>query len=304
MYDVTIIGSGPAGLGAALYLQRAGYHILVLEEEYEGAGQIAKSTFVDNYLGMPGIVGYGLGEKFRNHVLETGVSIQEEEVLALKHEKNWKIVLSGEKEAETKAVIYAAGAIPKKLGVKGEKEYTGRGISYCAYCDGTLYRNKTAAVVGGGDTALDDALYLSNICEKVYLIHRRDQFRGAASTVGKIQKRKNIEILMNTEVTEVSGERKAEQISLSDGRKLDINGLFIAIGSVPANELVKQYVSLDKDGYICAAEDGITDCPGLFAAGDVRAKKLRQVITAVADGANAAASAAGWLSDRSEQEEG
>lgn len=304
MYDVAIIGSGPAGLGAALYLQRAGFHVLVIEKEYEGAGQIARSTQVDNYLGIPAVDGYELGERFRKHVLSWGVPFLEGEVTALKRDGAWKAVLETGETVEAGAVIYAAGAVPQKLGVKGESAYTGRGVSYCAYCDGSLYRGKTAAVVGGGDTALDDALYLSKICRKVYLIHRRKQFRGAAAVLKEILKKDNIVILTDTQVTELTGQKKLEQIRLQNGRELAVNGLFIAVGSVPETELVKGLVQMDQGGYVCAGEDGITDCPGLFVAGDVRTKKLRQAITAASDGASAAVSAADWLNHRPEQEEG
>ena len=302
MYDVTIIGSGPAGLGAALYLQRAGFRVLIIEKEYEGAGQIEKGARIENYLGIPAISGYELGEKFRNHVLSYGAPFLEAEAVALRHKQHWEVLLADGKTIESEALIYAAGAVPRRLGVKGEAEYLGRGVSYCAFCDGSLYRQKTVAVVGGGDAALDDALYLSNICGKVFLVHRRKQFRGAYTTLKKIIKRENIEILTEIQITEICGRKKVEQVELNNGNRLKIDGLFIAIGSIPETEAARGFVQLDESGYIRAAENGVTQSEGLFAAGDVRTKKLRQVITAVADGANAATSATEWLRHKLEQE--
>lgn len=175
------------------------------------------------------------------------------------------------------------------------KKYQGKGISYCAYCDGSLYKEKDTAVIGGGDTALDDALYLSDLCRKVYLIHRRNEFRGNNATVELLRKRKNVEFILGSSVQEVLGQRKLEEIQLTNGRKFNISGLFVAVGSTPVSDLIKDYVQRDEKGYVIAGEDGITSSPGLFVAGDVRTKKLRQVITAVSDGANAAVSAIQYL---------
>lgn len=304
MYDVIIIGSGPAGLGAALYLQRAGFHILVVEKEFEGTGQIARSTRVENYLGIPLINGYELGEKFRKHVVSLKTAFLEGEVIALEHTESWKIILSQGEALYSKAIIYAAGASPRRLGVLGEEQYLGKGVSYCAYCDGTLYHNKIVAVVGGGDTALDDALYLSNICKKVFLIHRRNRFRGAASTLQQIKQKDNLEILTDTKVLEIRGQKKLEKVLLDNGRELEVNGLFVAVGSLPETQIIRDFVELDEHGYACAKEDGITEMHGLFVAGDIRKKNLRQVITAVSDGANAAVSAAEWLNHRPNQKKG
>lgn len=294
MFDTVITGSGPAGLGAALYLERAGKNILVIEKEYEGVGQIEKSICVENYLGIPSVTGHELGEKFRNHVMEMGASFLEDEVTEILREREnaWKLVLASGGIIETKTLIYAAGTVPRKLGVPSEEKFEGRGISYCAYCDGALYRNREVAVIGGGDTAIDDALYLSGICRKVYLIHRRSEFR---SSIEKIKAKENVEIITQARVQEINGHQVIEEIKLDNGREIKIDGLFVAIGSDPETELIKEYVKRDSAGYVLAGEDGITQTPGLFAAGDIRAKKLRQVITAVADGANAAASAVDFL---------
>jgi Thioredoxin reductase len=298
MYDVVVVGSGPAGLSAALYLKRAGKNVLIIEKEYEGTGQLAGSICVENYLGIPSVRGDLLGEKFRQHVIDAQVPFLEEEVAEIFCEDEWRLLfVSGEKVA-AKAVLYATGAVPKKLGIPEEENYQGRGISYCAYCDGSLYKKKDVAVVGGGDTALDDAFYLSGICRKVYLIHRRKEFRGMASTIEKIKKRSNVEIMRETQVQHVRGQNKIEEIQLDRGADRKVSGLFIAIGSRPETDMIKTYVERDFAGYVVAGEDCRTKTPGLFVAGDIRAKKLRQVITAVSDGANAAASAVDFLNNR------
>lgn len=297
MYDSIIAGSGPAGLNAALYLKRAGKNIIVIEKEYEGSGQIAKSICVENYLGIPSLSGDELGERFRQHVLSTGVQIREEEVTRITKKDFWEIGLSSGETLQAKTVIYATGMLPVMLGVPGESTFEGRGVSFCAYCDGPLYQDKEVAVVGGGDTALDDALYLSGVCRKVYLIHRRDKFRGNSATAELLKEKPNVEFILNASVQEVHGEKKLESILLNDGRNIRISGLFVAIGATPESELIREYTALDENGYVIAGEDGVTVTPGLFVAGDIRTKQLRQVITAVSDGANAAASAIQYLSE-------
>lgn len=295
MYETVVIGSGPAGLSAALYLKRAGKNVIVIEKEYEGTGQIAQSICVENYLGLNTLSGEELGERFRQHVLSEDVPIIEDEVTEIVHKDTWRIILASGKSIETQTLVYAAGAVPRELEISGEKEYQGKGVSYCAYCDGSLYKGKDTAVIGGGDTALDDALYLSDICRKVYLIHRRSEFRGNHAAVEILKKRENVEISLGSSVRQVTGGNKLEELLLDNGRKIHISGLFAAVGSVPVSELVKDYAERDENGYVIAGEDGITSAPGLFAAGDVRTKKLRQVITAVSDGANAAVSAINYL---------
>ena len=298
MYEAVVIGSGPAGLSGAMYLKRAGKNVLLIEKEYEGTGQIAQSICVENYLGFPHIGGEELGEKFRQHVLSLGVPFSENKVSGITREENWNVILESGEKIPTQTIVYAAGAVPQKLGISGEEKYQGRGISYCAYCDGTLYKNKDVAVIGGGDTALDDALYLSGICRKVYLIHRRREFRGTASTLKKLEGCDNVEILREVNAREVAGQKKTEEIWLDNGKKLEVSGVFIAIGSRPETDIIKAYADTDLNGYVLAKEDGITKAPGLFVAGDIRAKKLRQVVTAVSDGANAAASAVDFLNKR------
>lgn len=318
MFDIIIIGSGPAGLSAAIYAKRANLNVAVAEKEYEGTGQIAESGNVNNYLGLPNINGYDLGEKFREHVVSLNVEFIEKEAVEIAAVQNdecaeesaiYRVKFDDDTIAEARALIYTAGAYPRKAGVPGEDEYTGKGVSYCAICDGAFYKGKTVAVLGGGDTALDDALYLADICEKVYLVHRRDSFRGAQSTVELLKQKENVELVLNETVTEIYGEKKPTGIKLKSGRELAIDGVFVAYGSVPQSELIKNLVQLDERGYVVAGEDGITYAaikkadadrriqPGLYVAGDVRTKTLRQVVTAVSDGANAATTAAEYLRD-------
>lgn len=316
MYDIIIIGSGPAGLSAAIYAKRANLNVAVAEKEYEGTGQIAESGNVNNYLGLPNINGYDLGEKFREHAVSLNVEFIEKEAVEIEAVQNeecaaesaiYRVKFDDDTVAEARALIYTAGAYPRKAGVPGEDEYTGKGVSYCAICDGAFYKGKTVAVLGGGDTALDDALYLADICEKVYLVHRRDSFRGAQSTVELLKQKENVELVLNETVTEIYGEKKPTGIKLKSGRELALDGVFVAYGSVPQSELIKNLVQLDERGYVVAGEDGITYAatkkadddrriqPGLYVAGDVRTKTLRQVVTAVSDGANAATTAAEYL---------
>lgn len=296
MIDILVIGSGPAGLTAAIYARRANLDVLVIEKEYEGSGQIAQSSRVDNYPGFYGINGYELGEHFLEHARALEIEIRENEILELSQTADEYIArLDDGTQIEARTVIYAAGAVHRPLTVPGSEKYQGRGISYCASCDGAFYKGKDVAVIGGGDTALDDALLLSEICHKVYLVHRRDQFRGQALTLSLLEKKENVEIIRSETVAEIAGDQKVRKVHLASGRELDISGVFAAIGMVPQTQLIRDLVSLDEAGYVIAGEDGITDREGLFVAGDIRKKALRQVITAASDGANAAYSAANYL---------
>lgn len=296
MLDLIIIGSGPAGLGAAVYGKRANLDVLVVEKEYEGTGQIAQSRQVDNYLGLLGISGYDLGERFRTHAVELGVNFLEAEVHAFQQiDGGWQISLAGGGSIRARAVIYCAGTSYRPLKVPGEEKFCGRGVSYCALCDGAYFKNKVAAVVGGGDTALEDALYLSAVCAKVFLIHRRERFRGAKKTEEKVRVKENIELVLNAEVAAITGTDKVCAVQLQDGRELAVDGIFAAIGSIPKTDILQGIIALDEQGYVIADETGHTGKPGFFAAGDVRTKRLRQVVTAVSDGANAAAAAIDYL---------
>ncbi len=296
MIDVLIIGSGPAGLSAAIYARRANLNVTVLEKLYMGLGQVAESRQVDNYLGMPGMNGYDMGEAFRRHANDFGAEFLEGEAAEIKKEGDiFCIVLKDGERLSARTVIYAAGAAHRHLGVVGEDVLAGRGVSYCAVCDGAFYRKKIVAVAGGGDTALDDALYLSEMCSKVYLIHRREEFRGAKATLLKLREKENVTILAPAVINEVKGENKVSGIVLSDGSEIECQGLFVAVSMEPQTELLKGFVTLDKTGYVVADETGKTSVDGFFVAGDVRAKALRQVVTAAADGANAAVFAAEYL---------
>ena len=281
MLDVVIIGSGPAGLSAAIYAKRANLDAVVLEKEYLGTGQIAYSSRVDNYPGLPGKDGY---------------SLEEAEVTAItKKEQSFAISCEDGKNIEAKTVVYAAGCQNRRLGVPGEEKLLAKGVSFCAVCDGAFYKGKKAAVIGGGDTALDDALYLSDICEQVYLIHRRAEFRGAEKTKKKLEELSNVTILTNTRVQEITGEDKVDGIILDNGGTIAVDGVFEAVGMIPNTELLKNLDVLDEKGYVIAGEDCSSSLAGLFVAGDVRTKSLRQVVTAVADGAVAIQSATGYI---------
>ena len=296
MYDLIIIGSGPAGLSAAVYGKRAGLNLLVLEKNPMSGGQVLNTYEVDNYLGMPGINGFDMGVRFRQHADKLGVEFREAEVTAIEEQNGVKVVRTDTEELETKTVILATGAVHAHLGVPGEEELSGMGVSYCATCDGAFFRGRTVAVVGGGDVALEDAIYLARTCEKVYLIHRRDELRGAFALQEELKALPNVEILYSHVVEEIQGEDAVEKIRLRNLKNdqvslLPVAGLFIAVGIRPGTELVRELTACDEGGYVLAGEDCTTQMPGLYAAGDVRKKPIRQIVTAVSDGANAAIAA-------------
>ena len=250
---------------------------------------------MDNYPGLPGVGGFELAQKMREHAQKSGVTFAKEQVVSVEDKQEKKLVTTNQKQYEAKAVIIASGASYRKLGVPGEERLTGMGVSYCATCDGAFFRNRTVAVAGGGDVALEDALFLARGCEKVYLIHRRDSFRGAKVLAEQVQTNKKIEILYDTVVEEICGEGMVEKIKIlnkktQEEKMLPVNGIFIAVGMVPNTVKVIPDLALDDTGYIKAGEDGRSSVPGIYAVGDVRTKQLRQVVTAVADGANAIAS--------------
>lgn len=301
MRDLLIIGSGPAGLSASVYAKRANLDALVVEKEYLGTGQIAESGQVDNYIGLVGKSGYDLGEAFRQDAEKLGVSFYEAEARKIiQRDGCWAVEFGNGEVIEAKAVIYAAGAAHRRLQVPGEERLAGNGVSFCALCDGAFYQKKTVAVIGGGDTALDDAVYLSDIAERVYLIHRRKEFRASESNVLRVQAKANIEIILSANVTEIIGVHQVEGVVLDNGDKLQVDGVFIGVGMEPQTELLENIVTIDDYGYAVADETGKTGAPGFFVAGDVRAKKLRQVVTAAADGANAAVSAAEYIKGKRE----
>lgn len=296
MKDVVIIGSGPAGLSAAVYAKRATLDEVVVEKEMISGGQIIVTDRIDNYLGDYGVSGYDLSVKFREHADKLDVPFMEGNITSIENKGDYKqVILENGNIVNAKAVVIATGATHKKLNVSGEDSLSGAGVSYCATCDGAFFKGKTVAVVGGGDVALGDALYLSNICDKVYLIHRRDGLRGAKVLQERVFAKDNIEFMPFYEVDEICGENSVEELILHDNRtseksKLSVSGIFIAVGMKPQSELVKNLVKLDDAGYICAGEDCRTSVKGIYAAGDVRTKSLRQIVTAVADGAVAISS--------------
>lgn len=302
MYDIVIIGSGPAGLSAAIYAQRESLKAVVVEKEFMGTGQIAESERVDNYPGLYGETGFDLGEKFRTHAEKLGAEFVEGEVTEVERVNgNFSVNIDGGESLETKTVIYAAGTQRRKLGVKGEKEFSGNGVSYCAVCDAAFYKDKITVVTGGGDTALGDALLLSRFCKKVYLVHRRDSFRAGRALQNRVFATENIEALTNATVSEINGDTKVTSVTLlqnGEEKQLDCNGVFVAVGSVPDTKPLANLVKTDKYGYIIADESGKTSADGIFAGGDIRTKVLRQVVTAVSDGANCVISAEKYLDEK------
>lgn len=300
VYDLIIIGSGPAGLAAAIYAQRARLDTLVLEKEYISGGQVVNTYEVDNYPGLPGIGGYELGLKFREHADSLGAEFVTAEVKRIIIEGKQKKVETEEQTYLAKSLILATGAKHRKLGVPGEEELSGMGVSYCATCDGAFFRGRTVVVVGGGDVAVEDAIFLARACEKVYLVHRRDELRAARSLQEKLFACKNVEIIWDTVVKEINGEDRVEAVKLENvktGEKhnLALDGVFIAVGILPNSEGFKGLVDMDGQGYVKAGEDCVTSQPGILAAGDVRTKALRQIVTAAADGANAVTAAQEYL---------
>lgn len=292
MKDLIIIGAGPAGLSAAIYGKRAGFDTLVIEESGISGGQVLTTYEVDNYPGLPGISGFDLGMKLREHADKAGVEFIDEKVIHIEDNGNIKVVTTQEMKYETRAVLIAVGASHNHLQVPGEEELTGMGVSYCATCDGAFFRNKIVVVAGGGDVAVEDAIFLARACSKVYIVHRRDEFRAAKQLQDTLFKQENIEVIWNSTVEEIKGDGQVEAVILKNVknggvRELITDGIFIAVGIHPNTELFTNLVKMDEKGYIVAGEDGITDKPGIFVAGDVRTKKLRQIVTAAADGANA-----------------
>lgn len=301
IYDLIIIGSGPAGLCAAIYAQRAKLSCITIERNYMSGGQVINTYEVDNYPGLPGINGFDMAQQFRAHAEKLGAEFVEDEVekIELLKDDVKKIVTEGNC-FYTKSIIIATGAKHRTLSVRGEEELSGMGVSYCATCDGAFFKNKTVAVVGGGDVAVEDAIFLARACEKVYLIHRRDELRAAKVLQEAALAEEKIIPIWNSVVTEITGEDKVESIKLqntstNEEQELSVDGVFVAVGILPNTELFQGILALDENGYIQAGEDGKTSVPGIFAAGDVRTKPLRQIITAASDGANAVTSVQEYL---------
>ncbi len=296
MYDVIIIGSGPAGLAAAIYGKRAALSTLVIEKMPISGGQIINTYEVDNYPGLPGVSGMELGQKLRDHADKLGAEFVTANVFEIVDKVDHKVLLTNQGQYEAKTVILAMGAGHRSLGAPGEADLCGMGVSYCATCDGAFFKNRDVLVVGGGDVALEDALFLARGCNHVYLVHRRDEFRGAKVLQQQVFATDNITCLMDSEVKEIVGEDMVEKVLLYNKKtdkteELLVSGVFIAVGILPNTKDIAGLPDLDANGYIVAGEDGCTSIPGIFAAGDCRTKQLRQVITACADGANAITSA-------------
>lgn len=300
--DVLIIGSGPAGLSAAIYTSRAMLSTIVCERDYMSTGQIVESDCIDNYPGIPNIEGYELGEKFKAHAQAYSTEFIDDELIKIERSSNGTFIAKFKSDnlLSAKAIIYAAGASHRKLGIDGEFALRGAGVSYCAVCDGAFFKNKTTVVIGGGDTALGDALLLSKICKQVFIVYRGEKLRAAKLLQKKVNDTVNIDIIYNAIPTSFNGDRHLSSVSLKNTKtgkiaELNAEGAFIAIGSSPNSALLKDLVELDVNGYIVADETGKTSVPGIFVAGDVRTKTLRQVVTAVSDGANSAISAENYI---------
>ncbi len=303
LYDVVIIGGGPAGLTAGLYTSRANLSTLLIERMIMG-GQVMTTTKVENYPGFPGgIDGPDLMMRFQEHCQEFGLKVDYGEVENLVDEGAEKVLTVDGKTVRARAVIITTGAEPRKLDIPGEKELTGRGVSYCATCDGAFFRNVPVAIVGGGDTAAEEALFLTRFASKVYLIHRRDKLRATSILQDRLAANEKIEILWDTTVDRAEGDASGLQaaqirnVQTGEVRSLPLQGLFVAIGVVPKAHFLADILTLDDEGYILTDAECRTSLPGVFAAGDVRKKILKQIATAVGDGAVAAIMAEKYLED-------
>ena len=298
MYDIIIIGGGPAGLTAAVYARRAGKSALVIEKSAFG-GQITWSPKVENFPGFLSIGGTELGDKLLEQAMEQGAEVELDAVTALSQQDGvWTAETEFGARFQARAVVLAAGARPRALGLARETELVGSGVCYCAVCDGAFYKDKAVAVSGGGNSALQDALLLSETCSRVYLIHRRDSFRGEAKLVEALQERENVEFVLEAKITALLGDASLSGLTVEqrgESRRLDVEGLFVAIGHQPDLDLFAPWLRLDEAGYADAGEDCLTPSAGLFVAGDCRKKGVRQLTTAVADGATAALAACRYL---------
>ena len=299
MYDTVIIGAGTAGLTASIYLRRASKKVLVLEAKSYG-GQIVNTLSIENYPALAHISGFDYATNLYNQALELGAEIKFEKAIDIKDNGEDKEVITNKNTYKCKTIIIATGSENRKLGLSNEDDLVGKGVSYCATCDGAFYKNKNVAVVGGGNTAIEDALYLSYIANKVYLIHRRDEFTSDVVTINKLKEKNNVEFILNSNVTSLNAKDKLESIEVTDkdGNKktIDVDGIFIAVGRVPENQNFAKTIELDKFGYVVAKEDCNTNVPGIFASGDNRVKELRQLVTAASDGAVAATEAIKFMS--------
>ncbi|MBP5656067.1 thioredoxin-disulfide reductase [Candidatus Saccharibacteria bacterium] len=293
MYDVAVVGGGPAGLTAAIYSVRANRKVLVLEAAACG-GQIINTTEIENYPATPKITGLEFGQTLQKQAEDLGVEIEFETVEKIIDKGDYKLVKTEDDQYRAKVVILACGTEPRTLSLDNESKFTGRGVSYCATCDGSFYKSRTVAVNGGGNTALQEALYLADMAGKVYLIHRRDEFRGNQALVQKLKKKDNVEFVLSANVVALNGDRKLESITISQNgetKELKVDALFVAIGRIPKAKGLVDGLKLDEYGFVDAGENCATNIPGIFVAGDVRKKEIRQLVTATSDGAIAATEA-------------
>lgn len=301
MKDIIIIGAGTAGMTAGIYGKRAGKSVLIIEKSMYG-GQIVNSQEIENYPGLEKTSGYEFASKLYKQAEDFGAEFVFDTVTEVEDKGNYKLVRCGEKEYKARTVIIATGAKNRPLGVEREKELTGSGISYCATCDGAFFKGKVTAVVGAGNTAVDDAIYLSGICKKVYLIHRREVFRAEKAKIDALKSKSNVEFLLNSRVKELIGDKKLSGVIIEDNkgnkREIDVDGLFVAVGQIPDSEAFTSFVGVDEYGYIVAGEECTTNVPGVFTAGDCRTKKIRQLTTAASDGAIAATLACEMIDEK------
>lgn len=301
MYDIGIVGGGTAGMTAAIYGQRAGKKTIIIEGGAFG-GQITSSPNVENYPGIASVSGSEFSMNLLDQAVKLGAETQTEQVTGIREEDGKKIIVTDGKEYPCRSIILATGVTHRHLGVPGEERLTGAGVSYCATCDGMFFRGRDVAVVGGGSTALQDAEFLSGYCSKVYLIHRRDEFRGENNIVKRLEKKENVEFILSATVKEIVGENMVEKLILNHKKtgeesELPVAGVFVAVGQIPQNDMFADIVRLDGSGFILAAEDCMTSHPGIFAAGDCRTKEVRQLTTAAADGAVAALAACKYIAE-------
>lgn len=300
MYDIIIIGAGPAGLTSAIYGRRSSKKVLVLEALSYG-GQIINASSIENYPIEEFITGYDFATRLYNQVKKLGAEIVFEKAIDIKNEDDYKIVVTTKNEYKCKTIIIATGSENRKLGLENEDDLVGKGISYCATCDANFYKNKIVTVVGGGNTALEDTVHLSNIASKVYLIHRRNEFRADNILVEEIKKKDNVEIIYNSKVTKLNGVDKLSSIDIetdgADKKTIVTDGVFVAIGRIPENQNFVKLIDLDEKGYAIASEDCHTKVPGIYVAGDCRIKSLRQLVTATSDGAVAAVEAVKYINN-------
>ena len=293
MYDIIIIGAGPAGLTSAIYAKRSNKKVLILEANNYG-GQIITTDKIDNYPAAPHISGYDFATNLYNQVIELEAEIKFEKAIEIKTGKI-KEVVTDKNIYQTKSIIIAIGVRNRNLNIPGEKEFESKGVSYCATCDGMLYKGKTVAVIGAGNTAFEEALFLSNICKKVYIIHRNEKFKASPSLVRKVKTKENVEFILNSNVISINGDKTVSNIDIKDKdnnvENLKVSGIFIAIGQIPENGNLTKNLKVDKNGYIKSNKNLETNIEGIYVAGDIRPKTLRQLVTATSDGAIAAVNA-------------